>query len=307
MEHVVATEIELLDQGECGLRPLDLRYRHRAVQRHNWARCDRQQLVIQRQDLPPVGVRRGRCVAVHGVDRRLDLVWAGLVTAQASLDDGLPFGDQDRIPPAAVLIGQQHQRTLGGGASGPPRLDQQHQRQQTHDLGLIGHEPGQQPSQPDGLRAQVLPGQLLPRAGRVSLVEHEVDHGQHRAQPDRQVGLLRHPVRDAGVADLVLGAHQPLGHRRLGHQERPGDLGGGQPAQQTQRQGHLRGGGQRRVTAGEDQPQPVVAHGPLLGGLLTGVQQRGLGVPVRAGGLPAQSVDRPVAGRRDDPARRARW
>src|SRR5664279_5015901 len=37
-----------------------------------------------------------------------------------------------------------------------------------------------------------------------------------------------------------------------------------QPAEQPQRQGDLRLGGQRRMTAGEDQPQPVVLHGSLL-------------------------------------------
>src|SRR5690606_12582195 len=59
--------------------------------------------------------------------------------------------------------------------------------------------------------------------------------------------------------------------------------------------------GQRRMAAGEDQAQPVVAHGPLLGGFVTGVQQGGLGVLAVTGGLAAQAVDRPVAGRGDDP------
>jgi hypothetical protein len=48
------------------------------------------------------------------------------------------------------------------------------------------------------------------------------------------------------------------------------------------------------VTAGEDQAQPVVAPGALLDRFVAGVQERGLGVPVLAGGLPAEAVDRPV-------------
>jgi hypothetical protein len=60
------------------------------------------------------------------------------------------------------------------------------------------------------------------------------------------------------------------------------------------------------VAAGEDQAQAVVGHGALLGRLVAGVQQRGLGVPVGAGRLPPEAVDRPVAGGGDDPSRRAR-
>ena len=45
---------------------------------------------------------------------------------------------------------------------------------------------------------------------------------------------------------------------------------------------------------------------PSSGGSSRGVQQGGLGVPVLAGRLPAEAVDRPVAGGGDDPSRRAR-
>ena len=37
-----------------------------------------------------------------------------------------------------------------------------------------------------------------PVARRVPLVEDQVDDGEHRAQPVRQLGLVRHAVRDAG-------------------------------------------------------------------------------------------------------------
>jgi hypothetical protein len=61
------------------------------------------------------------------------------------------------------------------------------------------------------------------------------------------------------------------------------------------------------VAAGEDQPQPFVAHGSLLVllGLVAGVQQRGLGVAILARRLAPQPVDGAVARGRDDPARRA--
>src|SRR6202035_2720833 len=87
-------------------------------------------------------------------------------------------------------------------------------------------------------------------------------------------------VGNPRVADLAFGPDEPLGHGGFGHQEGAGDLGGGEPAQEPERQGDLGAGGERGVAAGEDQAQPVIAHGAVSGRLATGVQQGGLGVPV---------------------------
>jgi hypothetical protein len=135
------------------------------------------------------------------------------------------------IPQAAVLVGQQHQAPVRRGAAGPPGLDQQHEREQAHDLGLVRHELRQLPSEADGLGAEVVANEPLPGARRVALVEYEVHDRQHGAQAVGEVGVAWHPVRDPGVADLGLGPDQALGHRRFGDQERVGDLPGREPAQ----------------------------------------------------------------------------
>ena len=75
--------------------------------------------------------------------------------------------------------------------------------------------------------------------------------------------VLGHGVRNAGVADLALGAHQALGHRRRRHQKRARDLVGLQAAQRAQRQRDLRLERKRRMAAGEDQAQAIV--GDLVG------------------------------------------
>ena len=98
MEQVVATKVEAINEGERSIGTLNLRDRDCAIERHDRARRQRQELVVQLQDLPPVGVRRGRCVAVDGVDRRLELVRARLVEPKALPHDGLPFGNEDTIP-----------------------------------------------------------------------------------------------------------------------------------------------------------------------------------------------------------------
>ena len=77
---------------------------------------DREQLVVELEHLAPVGVGRGRGVAVHRVDGGLDLVRAGLVALQAAPHDRLAFGDEVAVPSGAVLIGEQHHGSVGRGA-----------------------------------------------------------------------------------------------------------------------------------------------------------------------------------------------
>jgi hypothetical protein len=57
---------------------------------------------------------------------------------------------------------------------------------------------------------------------------------------------------------ILLLPRTTLSDRRRGGQERGRDLFGLEPAYFTQREGNLRGRGQGRVAAREDQPQPVV-------------------------------------------------
>jgi hypothetical protein len=76
--------------------------------------------------------------------------------------------------------------------------------------------------------------------------------------------ISRRAVGDSSSLDLPLGTHEALGHRRLDDEERACDLLGRQAAKEPQRQRNLRILGQRRVTAGEDQPKPVVVHGSVL-------------------------------------------
>ncbi len=60
------------------------------------------------------------------------------------------------------------------------------------------------------------------------------------------------------------------------------------------------------MAAGEDQPQTIVAHRPGLYGLVGGMHEMRLLVPIVAGGFAPQPIDRPIAGGRDDPPGGAR-
>ena len=156
-------------------------------------------------------------------------------------------------------------------------------------------------------RAQLAPDERVAAGGAVALVEDEVEDGEHAVEPLRQEVVRGHPVGDAGVADLPLGPHDPLGERGLRDEERPGDLWRREAAEGAQRQRHPRVERERRVAAGEDEPQAIVGEAALASQAHGRLRSRGheaafdldelLGVP--AG--PAQPVERPVAGRRRDP------
>ena len=154
---------------------------------------DRQQLIVELQDLPPVRRGRGGRVAVDGVDRRLDLVWAGRLRRRHRRTSAWPSAMRRAIPEAPVLIGEQDEVAVRGRARGASRLDEQHQREQPHDLRFVGHQLREEPSEADGFRAQILADEPLARARRVALVEYEVDDRQHRAKAARKVGLAREP------------------------------------------------------------------------------------------------------------------
>ena len=178
----------------------------------------------------------------------------------------------------------------------------QHEREQTERLGLVRHQHREELPEPDRLVAErCAHGLLAPRRG-VPLVEDEVEDGEDRAESLGQHVIRRHAEGDAGAAHFSLGAHEPLRHRRLCDEERPRDLRRRQAGDLAQGQRHPRLGSERRVTAREDECEPVVgdrAHVVLLGRKrLQAREQLGL---ARERLLAAEPVDRPVPGRGDDP------
>ena len=231
-----------------------------------------------------------------------DLVLPGTAGREALAHQVVALVDQLAVPAAAVLLVQRDELAAGDPRR-TPRLDEQHEREQSGDLRDVGQQLPQDPAEPDGLGGELLADRRgVGGGGQVALVEDEVDDGQHRGQPRRQVLGRRDPVGDLGEADLLLGPGDPLGHGRLRHQERLGDLGDGEAAEQPQGERHPRLRGEGRVAAGEDQPQPVVLEqaGRLVRCVVGDHQGRlVLGVAV---GLAADLVDGAVAGRRGQPA-----
>ncbi len=222
----------------------------------------------------------------------------------ARSDQRRALRDLRLVPERAVLRVQQYQLAVRRGPRGAPRFVEQHQRQEPRRLGL-GQQLDQEPSQPDRLAREIVPRQRGAGGREVSLVEHQVDHVEHRVEPVRQVGSRRHLIGDPRVPDLRLGAHDSLGHRRRGAEEGVRDLLGREAAHLAQRQRHLGGRRQGGVAAGEDQPQAVVFDVlalPLRGLVRVGVEPLGE-IPQRRvePGAPAQAVDGLEAAGRDEP------
>ena len=100
--------------------------------------------------------------------------------------------------------------------------------------------------------------QLGAGARGVALVEDQVEDLHDHAQTFWALPWRRQRERGLGVPQGPLGAADPLGHRGLRDEERPGHLGGRQPADRAQGQRQLGRRRQCRVAAQEEESQRVI-------------------------------------------------
>jgi hypothetical protein len=188
---------------------------------------------------------------MDGGDLGLELVGRPGARQQRKTLDG-----KVRVPERAVLVLQRDERTGSVLPGRRARMVQEHERQQSAYLGLGRHQVNQEPAQPKGLSGQ----QILPR---VALVEDQVDHREHPGQPLVQLLRRGNPVRDTGVADLLLGPGDALGSGRGRDQEGRRDLLHLQSGHRAQGQRHAGLERQGRVTTREQQAQTIVRSSVL--------------------------------------------
>ena len=232
MEQVVAVERavagERVDQVQPLRRAVGHRDRDRLVQRHHRAGLDAAELRVEQRDLAPVGRAGPRRLRVDRGDRRLQRVRARRPPQrQRAVDERQRLADHRAVPALAVLLLEQHEVAVGADPRRAPRVVEEHQREQARRLRLVGQQQVDDPREPDRLRREVLAHDRVARGRGVALVEDQVEHGEHGGEPVRQRVGRGLGERDARHADLVLRAHHPLRHGRLGEQQRAGDLGHG--------------------------------------------------------------------------------
>ena len=262
VEQVVLVKVESVEDGQRRPGPSDLGQGDGPVHGDDGRWRHRQQLVVQGEDLAPVGRLDRGGVGVDRVDRGLDLV-----RARAGCGGGRRA--RSRGPPRSARGPTTAGPGRGAGRGSRLPANRAAQRDSVNSRSASspatsassGIRPAHRASQPDGLLAQVVAGG--PAGARVV---GQVEDGQHRTEPLRQLRLGRHAVRDVGRLDLVLCPDEPLGHRRLGDQEGARHLGGREATEQPQRQRDLRLGREGRVAAGEDRAgvgRPPRARPPL--------------------------------------------
>ena len=161
--------VERVEGGEAGGGAAELGDGDGPVEGDHRVRAQRVELVVEGDDLRPVGCLGGGGVGVDGGDGRLDLERPGLVAAQAGADEVVPFGDERAVPPGAVLVGEADHRSVGGGAGRLPSLGEQHEREEADGFGLVGHELGEHASEADRLTGEVDAGGGRRRWSRCAL------------------------------------------------------------------------------------------------------------------------------------------
>ncbi len=120
-------------------------------------------------------------------DRGLELVRAVATHASRPRDeierlvDGLP------LPQGPILVRQQNERSIAPEAGCGAREVEPHQRQQPERLGLVGHQPHEERSEPLGISGELAAFGRLTCRREVALVEDEVEDAQDLGQAPREL------------------------------------------------------------------------------------------------------------------------
>ena len=103
-----------------------------------------------------------RCLVVDRRDRRLELVRPDHPERQGRGDQVDALADRGRIPSRAVLLRERHEAPVGPGPGRTARVGQKHECQQTGHLGVPGESPMDVAGDPDRLRGELRPLEVVP-------------------------------------------------------------------------------------------------------------------------------------------------
>ena len=111
---------------------------------------------------------------MHGGNGRLQLEPADVAVREHPLQDRDALGDQGPVPSRPVLVGEPNQIASLVGPARLPGTGEQHQRQGTGDLVMVGQRSVQLPGEADGLTGQRGIDECVTGGARVPLVEDQM-------------------------------------------------------------------------------------------------------------------------------------
>jgi hypothetical protein len=295
--------VEGAEHGEPSAWSVHHRDRQCTIQRDHRPGRHALEHLVEGEDLRPVRVLRARRLVVNGRYRRLHLVGTDRRSAQGAGNERDPLADLADVPEVTRLLSERNQGALSRCPGRSAGIGQEHEGEQPNDLALIGQKLAEQARQPDGLGGQVGPVQCRARAGRVPLVEDQIQHVEYDAETVGSLRLRREVESQAGVLDALLGPADPLGHRGFRNQKGAGNLGGGQAPDHPQGESQLRRHRERRVAAQEEERKSVVLVGRLA--LARQFKSRCGLLPTMPGALAAPCIHQTSGGDGDEPRPRA--
>ena len=233
----------------------------RPVEIDHGRRHDPAKRIVERCDPLPIRLVCSSRPGMAGGEGGLESIGSvGAAERFGTLQGGETAADQKPVPASAVLFGQGNRRSVRRYAGAKARRLDVHQGQQAKDLGLVGHEAGEDSAETLGLCAQGRADQVLAGSGRVALVEDQVDRPPAPKRGAHLVPCRAALRRQAGVAKRLLGADDALGNGRLAREESAGDFVRRQPADQAQGQRSARLARQYRMAGGKDQAEQFIAE-----------------------------------------------
>src|SRR6266851_2885140 len=184
---------------------------YRAVQRDDGRWADLKQGVIEKHDPLPVGLCYGVGSRMTRSDRRLQGVTMGAaIQILRAMERGHSSLDLCVVPQRTVLFRQENGFSGWSATRCGTRRLQLHQRQESVDLRLLGKELREHASQAECIVAECCPHPLVPGGCGVSLVEDQIDDGQHRLKPLSQLVTTRSLKGNMSLGQCLLGSKDAL-------------------------------------------------------------------------------------------------
>src|SRR5262249_1926705 len=180
------------------------------------AQCggDADELFVEQHDRSPLGPAGARPLRVYRLNCGSELKSTGTHLLRRLGKVTFRLFNQWTRPLPRVLLRKRNVPAVRPSARPPPRLAVEHESQQTSNLRFRGHLLQEDTAEPDRFLRQAPPSLVDARHVIPADAETGINSFEYSVEALRQLPLLGNLELDAPIADLRLGTHQALAHRR---------------------------------------------------------------------------------------------